>query len=111
MARDETLKILREYGAEIRERFGVKRLAVFGSTLRNEAGAESDVDVLVEFEGDPTFDGYWNVKGYLEGLLDHEVDLATNDMIGPEIRPYVERDLIDIMLDGELITSAPSVSP
>lgn len=96
MGRDETIKTLREHSAEIRERFGVRRLAVFGSTMRNEARADSDVDVLVEFEGDPTFDGYWNVKEFLEELLGHSVDLVTDDAVRPQLRPYIEQDLVDV---------------
>jgi uncharacterized protein len=46
MGRDETIKLLRNHGAEIRECFGVERLAVFGSMARDEA--REDRDVLVE---------------------------------------------------------------
>jgi uncharacterized protein len=96
MTRDETLSILRNHSDEIRTRFGVKRLAVFGSTARDEAGDESDVDVLVEFHGDPTFDGYWDVKEYLEELLNREVDLVTDDAVRPQLWPYIEHDLVDV---------------
>ena len=96
MTRDETLTILRDHSDEIRTRFGVKRLAVFGSMARDEAGEQSDVDVLVEFQGDPTFDGYWDVKEYLEELLNREVDLVTDDAVRPQLRPYIERDLVDV---------------
>lgn len=96
MTREETLTILRQHSGEIRTRFGVKRLAVFGSTARDEAGEESDVDVLVEFLGDPTFDGYWDVKEYLEKLLNRQVDLVTDDAVRPQLRPYIEQDLVDV---------------
>ena len=96
MTRDETLQLLRSHSDEIRTRFGVKRLAVFGSTARDEARVDSDVDVLVEFEGDPTFDGYWNVKEFLEALLDRTVDLVTDDAVRPQLRPYIEQDLVDV---------------
>ncbi|MBI2939097.1 MAG: metallopeptidase family protein, partial [Chloroflexi bacterium] len=55
--------------------FGVKSLALFGSVARDEAGPESDVDVLVEFDGPPTFDQYIGLKLYLEDLLGAHVDL------------------------------------
>jgi uncharacterized protein len=101
MGREETIKTLREHSAEIRERFGVKRLAVFGSTARDEALEDSDVDVLVEFTTDPTFNGYFDLKFFLEDLLERNVDLATGNMVRPEIRSYVERDLIDVFRDPE----------
>lgn len=96
MTRDETITILRNHSNEIRTRFGVKRLAVFGSTARDAASENSDVDVLVEFQGDPTFDGYWDVKEFLEQLLDHEVDLVTDDAVRPQLRSYIEQDLVDV---------------
>lgn len=96
MNRDETIKLLHKHRPEIRERFGVKRLAVFGSVARDEARDESDVDVLVEFQGRATFDGYWDVKLYLEELLQRKVDLVTDDAVRPQLRPYIEQDLVDV---------------
>lgn len=96
MTRDETLTILRHHSEEIRTRFGVERLAVFGSTARDEAGAESDVDVLVEFRDRATFKGYMALKFYLEELLHRPVDLVTNKAIRPQTRPSIERDLVDV---------------
>lgn len=96
MTRDETLKLLNEHAAEIRERFGVKRLAVFGSMARGEARDDSDVDVLVEFIGPATFAGYFDLKFFLEDLLERPVDLVTNDAIKPRTRPSIERDLVDV---------------
>ncbi len=61
----------------MRKRFGVKSLCVFGSVAPDDAGDASDVDVLVEFQGDTTFDGYFGLKEALEGVLGAKVDLAT----------------------------------
>lgn len=96
MSRDETLKLLSAHSPEIRDRFGVKRLAVFGSTARDEARDDSDVDVLVEFEGPATFAGFMDLKFYLEELLQRDVDLVTNKAIKPRTRPSIERDLVDV---------------
>ena len=101
MGREETIKTLREHSAEIRERFGVCRLRLFGSTARNDASDDSDIDVLVEFTSDPTFNGYFDLKFFLEDLLERNVDLATGEMVRPEIRSYVEQDLIDVFRDPE----------
>ena len=51
MKKQQALDLLKQHIGEVRERFGVKRLALFGSTARDEAAADSDLDVLVEFEG------------------------------------------------------------
>ena len=50
MKRDEVLKILADHRDELRQQFGVKSLALFGSVARDEATETSDVDLLVEFE-------------------------------------------------------------
>jgi predicted nucleotidyltransferase len=96
MDKDATLKLLNKHGPEIRKRFGVKRLALFGSVARGDAGVDSDVDVLVEFEGRATFDGYMDLKLYLEDLLERNVDLVTNDAVRPQTRPSIEQDLVDV---------------
>ncbi len=96
MDRDATLKLLTEHGPEIREQFRVRRLAVFGSVVRGEAGEESDIDILVEFEGRATFDGFMDLKFYLEQLLGRTVDLVTNAAVRPQTRPDIERDLVDV---------------
>lgn len=96
MDREATLNLLNEHGPEIKERFGVRRLAVFGSVARNEAGEDSDIDVLVEFEGKATFNSFIDLKLYLEELLKRSVDLVTNDAVRPQTRPSIERDLVDV---------------
>lgn len=96
MQRDEALAILRAHRDEIFTRFPVKKLALFGSTVRNEASETSDVDVLVEFEGPTTFDGYFDLKFYLEQVLQREVDLVCANAVRPRIRPYIEREALDV---------------
>lgn len=91
MQRDEVLAILAEHRDRLKG-FGVKSLALFGSTARNEARPDSDVDILVEFEGPVTFDCYMDVKFYLEDHLGTRVDLVSTPMLKPLIRPTVERE-------------------
>ncbi len=94
MNKSEILEILRSHRDELRKRFGVKSLAVFGSVVRGEAGPDSDVDILVEFEGRATFDRYMGLKFFLEDLLGRRVDLVTRKALKPHLRPYVEREAI-----------------
>lgn len=95
MRRDEAVRILTEHIDELRAR-GVKSLSLFGSIARDEARDDSDIDVLVEFEGTPTFDGYMGLLLWLEELLAVPVDLATVGMIRREIRESVNRDLLRV---------------
>lgn len=73
---------------------GVKSLAVFGSVARGEARKNSDVDILVEFEGAVTFDKFMDTKFYLEDLLGRRVDLVVPKAIKPRLKNRIARDLI-----------------
>jgi len=74
----------------------IRRLAIFGSVLRPDFGPHSDIDVLVEFEGRATFDGYVGLKDYLEDIFGAKVDLATEAMIKPRLRRHIEKDLLRV---------------
>lgn len=73
---------------------GVKSLALFGSVARGEASPESDVDILVEFEGRATFDRFMDTKYYLEEVLGCRVDLVVPDAIKPRMKPSIMQDLV-----------------
>jgi len=96
MKRDDILSRLRERRREISERFGVERVGLFGSAARDELREDSDVDVLVCFRDQATFDGYMGLKFYLEELFGRKVDLVTEKGLKPRARPHVERDLIRV---------------
>ena len=88
------LAVLREHKPVLAERFGVAELALFGSTVRDEARADSDIDILVSFDGPINSKRYFGVWFYLEDLLGHPVDLAVEGSIRPELRPYVEAEAV-----------------
>ena len=56
----------------------------------------SDVDVLVTFEGQATFDNFMGLKLDLEDLFGRPVDLGTPDTLRPEMRANVEKDLLHV---------------
>jgi len=94
MKRQSVLQLLSQSKADLQTRFGVTRLALFGSTARDEAGPHSDVDILVSFDGPATSHRYFGVQFYLEDLLGCAVDLVTEKALRPELRPYVEQERI-----------------
>lgn len=94
MDREQVLSVLSQHREVLRQRFGVKHLALFGSAARDQLRDGSDIDLLVEFEGPPTFDGYLNLKDFLEALFGTTVDLATDEMVKPRLRRNIEKDLI-----------------
>jgi len=77
-------------------KLGVKSLSLFGSVARGEEKSDSDVDILVEFEGKATFDRFMDTKFYLEEILGRKVDLVTPQAIKPRMTPYIMQDLIHV---------------
>ncbi len=94
MNRDQTLKLLADHKADLARRFGVVELALFGSTARGEERADSDVDILVSFDGPSTSQRYFGVQFYLEDRLGCPVDLVTHKALRRELAPYVEREAV-----------------
>jgi uncharacterized protein len=96
MNRALILDLLNQHRDEFLTRFGAKNLALFGSAARDELRDDSDIDVLVDFDGPATFDGYVGLKDYLEDLFGAKVDLATEAMIKPRLRRHIEKDLLRV---------------
>lgn len=94
MNRQRALTLLAQSKPELQNRFGVTRLALFGSTARDTASASSDVDILVGFDGPATSQRYFGVQFYLEDLLGCPVDLVTEKALRPELRPYIEKERV-----------------
>src|SRR5215831_12831663 len=97
MKRDDALIILAEHRARLRRQFGVASLALFGSVARDEAGPESDVDLLVEFDRPITLFDLVAVQQYLEKVLGvSRVDVVMPDSIFPAIKDDILREAIHV---------------
>ncbi len=96
MRRAEALAILEQQTPQLKERFGVASIYLFGSTARDEAGEESDVDVLVIFrpEANAGLFTLSRLKSHLEQLFGCNVDLLTTGAIHPRLRQRIEGDAI-----------------
>lgn len=88
MKRDDVIRILSEHEGELHARYGVSGLSLFGSVARDEAGPESDVDLLVEFSR-PIGLRFFELQEYIEKLLHCKVDLGTPQSLKPRIRDRV----------------------
>ena len=92
-SRESILSLIEEHENKIRA-MGVKRLGLFGSFARGEQSADSDIDVLVEFEQDKkTFDNFMQLSFFLEDLLQRRVELVTPESISPYIRPTIMKEV------------------
>ena len=96
MNRDDVLGLLRAHKKALAQRFGVVELRLYGSFARDRTTGDSDVDILVRFDAPPDWRRYFGAQAYLEDLLGRPVDMATNQELRAEIRPYVEKELIDV---------------
>ena len=76
------------------QRFGAKKLGLFGSFVRGEQNETSDIDILVEFlPGRKTYDNFIHLAFYLEELLQRDVDLLTPESLSPYLKPYIEQEV------------------
>jgi uncharacterized protein len=97
LTRDEAIRRLQAIEAEIRH-LGVRRLALFGSVLRNEAHPNSDVDVLVEFSPDQkSFDRFMALADLLEEVLERRVEIVTTEALSPYIGPHILAEARDVL--------------
>ncbi|MCY3598261.1 MAG: nucleotidyltransferase family protein [Rhodospirillales bacterium] len=96
MNRNDVLALLRAHKEALAQRFGVADLVLFGSFARDQAGNDSDVDLLVRFDGRATSERYFGTQFYIEDLLGRPVDLVTDGALRQELRPYVQREAIHV---------------
>jgi len=89
----DVVKKLAAVRRELKERFSVRRIGVFGSCARGDEGPESDVDIIAEL-AEPTFDNYMNLKFRLEDVLQRPVDLVMADTVKPRLKPIIEKEVI-----------------
>jgi predicted nucleotidyltransferase len=89
------LETLRNHEKDLR-RLGVTHAAVFGSLSRGEAGAESDVDILVELDESRPMGilEYARLKLYIGELIDRPSDVVNRRMLKPLLRAEIMHDAI-----------------
>ena len=92
-SKEELLALINEHQEQIKG-FGVRRCGVFGSFLHSKQTAQSDIDVLVEFEPDKkTFDNFMHLALFLEELFGRKVDLVTVESLSPYIGPHILQEV------------------
>jgi predicted nucleotidyltransferase len=76
----------------------LSRIAIFGSFVRGEAQAHSDVDLLVGFEDGarPTLFALADMDAMIEASLGRKVDTVPEDSLNPRIEPYIRAELLPV---------------
>lgn len=89
----EIHQILREHLPQLRAQYGVRSLGLFGSYVRGEQGAGSDLDILVEYESTPTFFEFIDLEDHLRELVGVKVDLVMKSALKPSIGERILSEL------------------
>ncbi len=92
----EFARILREHMPELRERYHVKSLALFGSYVRGEARRKSDLDVLIEYFEAPGLFGFVELEDHLSDLLGVKVDLVMKSALRPHTGKRILTEAVGI---------------
>jgi len=87
--RKKVFQTLREHLPELRKRYGVNEIWLFGSYLRSEQRKRSDLDVLVEFNRVPSLFEFVRLERYLSELLSVKVDLGMKSALKPAIGHHI----------------------
>jgi len=85
--------VLKSHKNEIKAKYNVKKIGIFGSYAKGQQNEESDVDILVEFQK-PSFDNFMELSFYLEDLFDKKVDLLTPNSLSPFMKTSVEKEVV-----------------
>lgn len=89
MTKDEILQILELHKEELKHKYKVKELGIFGSYVRGDDKITSDIDILVEFEEVPDLFTFLEIEGYLEELLRTKVDLVRKKALRPQLQDNI----------------------
>ncbi len=85
MGKREIIDIIRSTKPEMEGRYGVERLGLFGSCVREEQRRKSDIDILVTFNRDIDLFDFLDLREYLESRLHAKVDLVMESALKPAI--------------------------
>ena len=93
MTKNAILDFLRSHKSEMHERFGLVKIGLFGSYVREEPKEESDIDLLVEIQSENKFRSFFGLKIYLEEHLQKKIDLGIASSLKPIAREYIEKEI------------------
>jgi predicted nucleotidyltransferase len=89
-------QILKEHKTELKTRYGIKEIGIFGSYIRGEDKHGSDLDVLVEFEKEARISllDFVGIENYLSDLLGVKVDLVEKSALKPRIGKHILKEVV-----------------
>jgi predicted nucleotidyltransferase len=88
---EEIERIIEEHKQEIKEKYHVREIGIFGSYIRRDANPDSDLDILVEFDKTSGLFDFLELEEYLTGLLEIKVDLVMKN----SLKPYIGKIILN----------------
>ena len=99
MRRSEAIDLLRARESELRA-LGIRALSLFGSTARDEASAESDIDLAAALDYDTLHDAgpfaFFALGDAIAGMIGRRVDLVTEPARKPALQAEIDRDRVRV---------------
>ena len=91
----EIKRLIEKHFADIKKTFSIKEIGLFGSYVKGEEKPESDVDILVVFDGGhKDFFNYMRLKYYLEGIIGKKVDLVIKEAVKPRLQEKIFKEVV-----------------
>jgi len=94
MTTNELILKLNNVKDELKQKFGIEEIALFGSYARGEAKEDSDIDIAIMKIEKKDYFKRIEAKYYLEDILQKKVDIGYFDSIRPIIQKYIKKDLV-----------------
>jgi hypothetical protein len=93
---EKMIELLKMHKSELMERYGIRKIGVFGSYIRGENGGESDLDILVEFREDARISllDFVGIENDLSDLLGVKVDLVEKSALKPRIGKQILQEVV-----------------
>jgi predicted nucleotidyltransferase len=92
---DQIINILKDQKKQLEKKYPISELALFGSYARGDNHEQSDIDILVDFNGSIGI-GFITLAHELEDIFHTKVDLVSRKGIKPRYLPFVEKNLIHV---------------
>lgn len=92
----QLIKLFETHKDEIKKKFSVESLAIFGSVLKGTQNPGSDIDILVKYKKTPGLFGFIDLKRYLEAIVGRPVDLVTENALKKQLRSEIVKGAVRV---------------
>jgi len=93
---EEIKTILTEHKEELRQKYRVKEIGIFGSFVKGRQRKRSDIDILVEFDEPVTLFEFIDLEEFLGKILETRVDLVSKGALKPRIGENILKEVVHL---------------